>query len=102
MKKKNNIDKNYKILIIGLTYKYGVPDMRNSINYEIFNIIKNKYKNTKAYDPFIKINNNIVKIKDISKYNLFIFLSDGKKFKDTYGKAIKLKKNIINPFKYFD
>ena len=100
--KKNNINKNYKILIIGLTYKYGVSDMRNSINEQIFDIIKNQYKNTKGYDPFVKLNDNIVKINNISKYNLFIFLSDGKKFKDIYDKATRLKKNIINPFKYFD
>ena len=76
--------------------------MRNSINEQIFDIIKNQYKNTKGYDPFVKLNNNIVKINNILKYNLFIFLSDGKKFKDIYDKATRLKKNIINPFKYFD
>ena len=100
--KKKNISKNYKILVIGLTYKYGVPDMRNSINYQIFNIIKNEYKNTKGYDPFVKFNNNIVKIKDISKFDLFVFLSDGEKFRNIFHKAKKLKKKIINPFKYFD
>jgi len=100
--KKNNISKNYRILVIGLTYKYGVPDMRNSINHQIFNVIKNEYSNTKGYDPFVKLDNNINKIKDISKFDLFIFLSDGEKFKNIFYKAKKLKKKIINPFKYFD
>ena len=29
--------KNTNILIVGLTYKYGVPDMRNSLNFNITN-----------------------------------------------------------------
>ena len=99
--KKNNIKKKCKILIIGLTYKYGVPDMRNSINNQIFNIIKKQYKNAKAYDPFMKSNDNTVKIKNISKFDLFIFLTDGEKFKNIFYKVKKLKKKIINPFKYF-
>ena len=34
--KKNKSLKNSKIIIIGLSYKAGVADMRNSLNFEIF------------------------------------------------------------------
>ena len=36
LNKKNKSLKNSKIMIIGLTYKAGVADMRNSLNFKIF------------------------------------------------------------------
>ena len=41
LNKKNKTLKNSKIMIVGLTYKAGVADMRNSLNFEIFKKIKN-------------------------------------------------------------
>ena len=51
--------KNTNILIVGLTYKYGVSDMRNSLNFNIFQKVKELYKKTDGYDPFV--NENIKK-----------------------------------------
>ena len=42
LKSKKKMLKNSKILIIGLSYKAGIADLRNSINLKIFNILKKK------------------------------------------------------------
>ena len=47
------ISKNLKICVIGLTYKYGVSDTRNSQNLEIYNELKKEYTHVNAYDPFL-------------------------------------------------
>ena len=53
LRKKNKSMKKSKILIIGLTYKAGVADMRNSLNFEIFQKIKKFNSNLSAVDPFV-------------------------------------------------
>lgn len=88
-----------RILIIGLSYKYGVADLRNSLNLEIYQEIKKLYSNTFFYDPFLKNSSFISKEKE---FEFAIFLSYGKKYKLLYD---KLKNNskiiIIDPFRYF-
>ena len=63
--------KKIKLCIIGLTYKYGVADIRNSQKLEIYHYFKNLYKFTKGFDPFLKsknkLNNN-----EIKKYDFFL------------------------------
>jgi len=89
-----------KICLFGLTYKYGVSDIRNSQNIEIFKLLKRKYKNTIAYDPFL-INNNFIWTKNkLNKYDLYIFLSKGKIFNKIYT-SLKNKDKIIDPFYYY-
>jgi len=78
-----------KIIVLGLTYKYGVSDKRNSQKLEIFNYLKKKYKNTIAYDPYLNnkkfnsINKNFHKNDFFYFYlkvkNLKIFLIKSKK-----------------------
>jgi UDP-N-acetyl-D-glucosamine/UDP-N-acetyl-D-galactosamine dehydrogenase len=99
--KDNFLSHKSKILIIGITYKYGVSDMRNSINYEIFRKIKKKCPKTLSYDPFINIQGNLVKIPDLTKIDVFLFLSNGEKFKKIYSLLKTNKKKIIDPFKYY-
>ena len=82
----NRIDNLRKknIVVIGLTYKPNVADLRNSLAMNIFKNLKKKYLNTKNYDPIIKPNiakklkigldPTIVKRSDI-----FIFLVKHKK-----------------------
>ncbi len=94
---KSKNKKNIKICICGLTYKYGVSDIRNSQKLEIFNHFKNIYKNTKAYDPFLKNFDTIPK--NIEKYNLVLFLSNGKKF-EMLAKKLDSQK-LIDPFYFF-
>ena len=93
LKNKTNI----KICVCGLTYKYGVADIRNSQKIEIFNYLKKKYKSTRAYDPFLKDFKAIPK--NIEKYNFVLFLSKGEKFKKLV-KKLDYKK-LIDPFHFF-
>ena len=95
---------NCKILILGLSYKYGVTDMRNSINLRIFHKIKKIYKNTTAFDPFItdKKLNNKNSIKKIQFFDVVIFLTKGKIYKNLFDKLSKKKSlAILDPFFYY-
>ncbi len=94
--------KNKSILVVGLSYKYGVSDLRNSLNLEIFNEIKKRFPKTKFYDPFVSKNKEF-KTNFLDSLELVIFLSEGKMFKKLFMK-IKNKKNvnILDPFKYYE
>ncbi len=95
----SRIEKNkIRICVIGLTYKYGVADTRNSQKIDILKYFKRKFKNTKGFDPFLKKTDNL-KNHELKKYNFFIFLSKGPKFK----KIADLvdKKKVIDPFFYY-
>ena len=83
---------------MGLTYKYGVADTRNSQKIDILKYFKRRYKYTKGFDPFLKTTDNL-KNHELKKYNFFLFLSKGPKFK----KIANLvdKKKIIDPFFYY-
>ncbi len=97
--KKSKIKKNkIRICVVGLTYKYGVSDTRNSQKIEIFNYFKKKFKQTKSFDPFFKTADDL-NYKELKKYNFFIFLSKGKKFKNIAN--LVDKKKIIDPFFYY-
>ncbi len=101
--KENN---NPKILICGITYKRNVSDTRNSISLEIYNVLKKKFNNIFAFD---NVCNSSIKnkfkifsdVKNVSKYNLIIFLVNHDKNKEIFKKA---KKNIIetyDPFHFY-
>ena len=99
--------KNTNILIVGLTYKYGVPDMRNSLNFNIFQKIKKFYNKTDAYDPFVNqdIKNKfriLSKIESVKSYDIILLLSKGRIFKDFFNKLKKNKKQfLLDPFRYY-
>jgi len=98
--KKNN---NPKILICGITYKKNVSDTRNSISLEIYNELKKKFNNIFAFDNAC---NSLIKnkfkvfsdVKNITKYNLIVFLVDHNKNKEIFKKA---KKNVIETYDPF-
>jgi len=92
--KKNKI----KICIVGLTYKYGVADIRNSQKIQILKYFKKKFKFTKGFDPFLKSSDRL-NSSELKKYNFFIFLSEGQKFKNIANLLDKRK--IIDPFFYY-
>ena len=97
--RKSQIKKNkIKICIVGLTYKYGVSDIRNSQKIEIFKHFKKKFKQTKCFDPFFESTDNL-KFNELKKYNFFIFLSKRKKFSNIAN--LVDKKKIIDPFFYY-
>ncbi len=99
--KKNKLSNKIKILILGISYKYGVSDLRNSLGLKIFNKIKKKYKNTFFYDPFVNIKDKFTNIKKLKNFKLIIFLSSGKKYKPIFKKGIENNILILDPFNYF-
>jgi UDP-N-acetyl-D-galactosamine dehydrogenase len=106
--KKNKSLKNSKIIIIGLSYKAGVADMRNSLNFEIFKKLKKNCNNVYGYDPFVenKIRKNYRiynKINANKKYDVILFLSNHEKFKKKFKNILlsKNRNNILDPFRYF-
>ena len=83
-----------KILILGLTYKKNVSDIRNSYAINIYKLFKNKFKNLHVCDPLLK-NKKIKNIKvlydfNIKNYDLIINLVNHNVFKS---KILKIKKN---------
>ena len=99
--KKNKLNKKAKILILGISYKYGVSDLRNSLGLEIFKKIKKKYKNTLFYDPFVNLKNKYTNIKKLKNFKLIVFLSSGKKYNPVFKQSVKSKLLILDPFSYF-
>ena len=97
-----NLNSKSKILLVGMSYKYGVSDLRNSLNIKIYEKIKKKFINTSVYDPFVRIEKNL-KYKDLKRsFDLIVFLSSGKKFKDLYNKYKNTKNTfILDPFDYY-
>ena len=104
IKLQNKKLKNLRVLVVGLTYKYGVSDMRNSLNYKIYNKIKSTVKKAYVYDPFSAENNFVLTESGSNLFNfdVILFLSKGSLFQKLYRK-IKLKKPqvILDPFYYY-
>ena len=104
IKSQNKKIKNLRVLVVGLTYKYGVSDMRNSLNYKIYRKIKNTVKKAYAYDPFCTENNFVLTESgsNLVNFDVILFLSKGSLFQKLYRK-IKFKKPqaILDPFYYY-
>jgi UDP-N-acetyl-D-glucosamine/UDP-N-acetyl-D-galactosamine dehydrogenase len=109
LKIKKKILKKTNILIIGLSYKAGIADLRNSINLKIYEILKNKSGTVDIYDPYInneakKKYNSLNKININNNYDLILFLSKNDHFKSQYKKLNKKKNKlkIMDPFEYYE
>ncbi len=100
--KNKKIKKNSNILLVGLSYKYGVADLRNSLNLEIFKQIKKKFKKTKYFDPFVKEKNNFKSLKKLKNFKTIIFLSYGERFVNLFKRLKRGNVNIIDPFRYYE
>ena len=108
LNKKNKSIENSKIMIVGLTYKPGVADMRNSLNFKIFKKIKKKNNKIYGCDPFVgkKIKSTYKIHKTISnhtKYDAIVFLSYHDFFEKKFRKILKSKNknNVLDPFNYY-
>ena len=95
-------------MIIGLTYKAGVADMRNSLNFKIFKKIRKHNNNIYACDPFVTkdIKNNYRIYSDVKKninYDVILFLSYHNIFKKIFKSIIssKNRNKILDPFNYY-
>ena len=95
---------NLRILIVGLSYKYGVADTRNSINLKIYDKIKKISKKTSYFDPFIvdsKLKSS-ANMKNIDSYDVIIFLSKGKIYENFFNKIYLRKPEVLlDPFYYY-
>jgi|TARA_B100001964_G_scaffold65224_1_gene74297 UDP-N-acetyl-D-galactosamine dehydrogenase len=108
LNKKNKSLKDSKIIIVGLTYKSGVSDMRNSLNFEIFKKIQKYNNKIIGCDPFVnektKITYNIYnKINKNVKYDVMLFLSYHNVFKKIFSNVIlsKNRDKVLDPFNYY-
>ena len=83
-----------RVLILGLTYKKNVADVRNSFPLEIYKLLKKKFKYIDICDPLLK-EKKIIGVKilndfDLNNYELIINLVNHKIFKS---KILEIKKN---------
>lgn len=69
IKKLKVIDKNSKLLILGLTYKKNVSDIRNSFPINIVSLLRMKFKNIDVCDPLLK-NKKVKNFKILSSFNI--------------------------------
>ena len=118
IKQKNKINKNTKILLLGVAYKKNIGDIRES---PAFKFLEEFYKNShiEYHDPYVdkidvKIKNKLLKfhstnisIKKLKKFDIVILLTDHDKLNykmiekhskiliDTRGKFSSKNKNII-------
>jgi nucleotide sugar dehydrogenase len=105
IKKNNLLNKKFKILILGLTYKANVADFRNSLALKIYFILKKTYKNVYAFDHFylekqkkIKVERNINNLK---KYDLIIPLVNHDKIKKKIIMLTKKNNKILDIFGFY-
>ena len=105
---KNKKIKNSNILLMGLSYKPGIADLRNSINLKIFKTLKKQSKSVKVYDPFLneetKLKYNVFNRIDINNsYDIILFLSKNSHFENQYKRLKKNgnRSNLIDPFEYY-
>tara|TARA_B110001450_G_C17634425_1_gene486579 strand:- start:299 stop:1537 length:1239 start_codon:yes stop_codon:yes gene_type:complete len=104
IRKIKRLKKKIKILVVGVTYKKNVSDLRNSLALEIYYELKKRYNQTKAFDEVCSkdVVSAIGLIKKINykknNYDLTVFLVDHNKNKIIFNKMLKNKSNIYDPF----
>ena len=108
LNKKNKSLKNSRIMIVGLTYKAGVSDMRNSINFNIFKKIKKNNNKIDGCDPFVEPKTKkkygiLNKLNKKENFDAILFLSYHNLFKKIFKSTMlsKNRNNILDPFNYY-
>tara|TARA_B100001989_G_scaffold237565_1_gene200329 strand:+ start:9465 stop:10679 length:1215 start_codon:yes stop_codon:yes gene_type:complete len=92
--------KKIKVLIMGLTYKKNVADLRNSLSIKVFQSLKKKFHKLNCYDPLIdKIHKKkylLIDKRNIKNFDLYIVLTKH----DSIKKLIRSLKNkkIVDVF----
>ena len=67
-------------------------DFRHSPSVALINNLKKKIKNIKTYDPFLDDNNDIIKTKNLKKFDVLIFCVNHDQFKKfNFSKILKFK-----------
>jgi len=98
---KLNIKKS-RILVLGLTYKKNVSDIRNSFALKLYRLLKKKIKYLEACDPFLT-KKNIKNIKvlhnfNIDDYELILNFVNHDLFKNKILKIKKTNKKYLDLF----
>ena len=87
-------------MILGLTFKENVSDIRNSKVFDIINNLKKNFKNLRVYDPFVNKTDLEVKYQDLllkqkpknlTNFDIIVFAVAHKVF-------FKLYQNKLNKF----
>ena len=105
IKKNKKLRKDFKILILGLSYKKNIDDLRESASIKLIEYFKNNNINYEFSDPYIKnkINTRSLKItkkslkitkKNLRKFDISILMTDHDIF--DYKMIYENSKNIID------
>ena len=92
--------KKIRVLLLGLTYKKNVADLRNSLSIKVFQSLKKNFHKFNCYDPLIdniyKKKYQLVEKKNVKNFDVYIVLTKH----DTIKKLIQSIKNkkIIDIF----
>ena len=100
------LKKNCKTLIIGVTYKKNVPDLRNSYPLSIYLKLKKRFSKVFAYDYICatkdqKRFNILNKVNSINKFDLIVFLVKHNKNFQIFNLAKKNNIKVLDPFYFY-
>ena len=98
--------KNNKTLIVGITYKKDVSDLRNSYPLSIYLKLKKRYNKVYAYDYVCSANerkrfNILNSISSINRFDLVVFLVKHNKNLEIFNLAKKNNLEILDPFDFY-
>jgi UDP-N-acetyl-D-mannosaminuronic acid dehydrogenase len=86
---------NKRITVLGITFKSGSDDLRNSPSVKLTEILKSTGAKISIHDPYIKSTNSLEKV--LEKPDIIIIATNHKEFKE-----IKNKINNSNPKIVYD
>ncbi len=100
------LKKNSKTLIVGVTYKNNVADLRNSYPLSIYLKLKKRFSKVFAYDYICgtkdqKRFNILNKINSIRKFDLIVFLVKHNKNFEIFNLAKKNNIKVLDPFNFY-
>jgi UDP-N-acetyl-D-galactosamine dehydrogenase len=105
LKKINKNIYNAKILLVGLTYKENVSDIRNSLALKIYQFLRKNNKNVIGLDSNVsnkeRIKYHIKKKYDKKKYDAAILLVNHKKYKNIYNTLNNKCEILIDLFNFY-
>ena len=89
--------KKVRVLVMGLTYKKNVADLRNSLSIKVFQSLKRNFQKLKSYDPLInhiyRKKYSLIKKKDIKNFDVYVVLTKHKSIQELL-ESLKNKKII--------
>ena len=92
--------KKIRVLILGLTYKKNVADLRNSLSIKLFESFKSYFRKLSSYDPIIdkKFSKkySLINRNEIKNFDAYIILTKHDSFKTIY--KLMNKKILIDIF----